>query len=1171
MYQPLYVRAIEVEERDALEQHLRSANREESCRASVILLSSEGKSAPEISKLLGSHPSNIKKWIRRFNTQGISGIAVKKRGPQGGPRPRFTPEQIDMIVSLAERSPYEMGYGFKEWTPQKLATVAVERGIVERISHVTVRQILKRHEAIKPAPGAGLGVADVRGEAVSAGPRTEFGLGEAALAQSQYDVAVAHFRAALDEKGISNEEEASIRVLLSKGLEELSKYEEAYTAISAYEDSRMLGLLGARTRARVKLRLGWVDCFLGKHPKAIASLNEAKRVFFELGDELGMSEVHYALGRTYIELNEFRIARDHLIAAINAQKTARDRELLALVYQRLGTVDFGEGAFSSSKEFYLQALELAEGSANTNLIGGILVNLGTMLFGGELSDKQEAIKYLQRGIGYLEKGGHKDFLVQGYNNLGDTLRYSGLWEDAVLNLNKAIETARQFSLSNHEAIARTTLAEILCARGRFDDAEQQLATSLSLIEGHGDKWLESNILRILASVYKATGRIDSALKTLRQTLQLSTSIGDLYGVTLAMVGLAEVHISQGGHDQAREYLELAQGRLKEEMYLPVSGLIQRLIGQLEAARGRLAEAKQHIAQSISIFTTTDIPYDLAKSYYEMGLLLRQARDLSGFETYLKKAKEKFERLGAEPDLEQIQKALSSIAQAEQTAQVLKVNPQNDVLLMQRLIEASASRELLLQELAAVVCENFPVDQVAICRVEDTGRAEPLVVQGISRLEAERFCARNEFTLTESISRAVEGYTIRIGEDARHPIIIYVKTDSPPDLGRLQPLLKQAELGLETCQLRAAARGSTTRNVEQRIQTIMPGFIVASPSMFDVIEKIIKIRTSDVTVLITGESGTGKELVARHIHGQSARARAIFLPFNCTATPKDIIDSQLFGHRRGAFTGATANYPGIIKAAEGGTLFLDEIGDLSLEVQPKLMRFLQEGEIQPLGETKPIRVDVRILAATNTDLEKAVEDGRFREDLFHRLNIIRIHVPPLRERREEIPVLASHFLEHFSSRSGKPGVTMTQSAVDALGAYDWPGNVRQLRNEIERVVAYAYEGARISPDDLSPEVIHPRRLYSSDRSGSFRERGLNGGANGALRYSRAGSEALRKFETGGRHVKLKEATAALERELIQDALARNRNNLSRTALDLGLSRRGLRLKLVQLGIQKSERV
>jgi DNA-binding NtrC family response regulator len=339
-------------------------------------------------------------------------------------------------------------------------------------------------------------------------------------------------------------------------------------------------------------------------------------------------------------------------------------------------------------------------------------------------------------------------------------------------------------------------------------------------------------------------------------------------------------------------------------------------------------------------------------------------------------------------------------------------------------------------------------------------------------------------------------------------------------------------------------------------------------MLNVIERIQKIRTSDVTVLITGESGTGKELIARALHAESARARAIFLPFNCTATPKEIIDSQLFGHRRGSFTGATANYPGIIKAADGGTLFLDEIGDLSLEVQPKLMRFLQESEIQPIGETRPIRVDVRVLAATNTDLERAVEEGRFREDLFHRLNIIRIHVPPLRDRREEVPILASHFLEHFSSRSGKQGLELAPQAVEALTKYDWPGNVRQLRNEIERVVAYASERARISTEDLSPEVANPRASLGNGRAtGMAARRGQM--VSNETENDVVSSNHRQEGVGASVRVKLKEATAALERVLIEEALSRNRNNLSRTAIDLGLSRRGLRLKLGQLGIQRYE--
>src|SRR2546427_5064514 len=187
-----------------------------------------------------------------------------------------------------------------------------------------------------------------------------------------------------------------------------------------------------------------------------------------------------------------------------------------------------------------------------------------------------------------------------------------------------------------------------------------------------------------------------------------------------------------------------------------------------------------------------------------------------------------------------------------------------------------------------------------------------------------------------------------------------------------------------------------------------------------------------------------------------------------------------------------------------------------------MRFLQEGEIQPLGETKPLRVDVRILAATNTELERAVEDGRFREDLFHRLNIIRIHVPPLRERREEIPVLAAHFLEHFSSRAGKQPLTMTQEAIDALTEHDWPGNVRQLRNEIERVVAYAMDGARISTEDLSPEVIHPRRQAGSDRSRWGVERTTS--ANDNRSYLGTNGGGFRSEPSEGVRLKLKEATA-----------------------------------------------
>src|SRR5438034_7284681 len=206
--------------------------------------------------------------------------------------------------------------------------------------------------------------------------------------------------------------------------------------------------------------------------------------------------------------------------------------------------------------------------------------------------------------------------------------------------------------------------------------------------------------------------------------------------------------------------------------------------------------------------------------------------------------------------------------------------------------------------------------------------------------------------------------------------------------------------MDVCALRA--RASANQGAEQQDGSVgtnlMPGFIHSSPAMTRLVEEVNKIRSSDVTVLVTGESGTGKELVARAIHALSSRREKVFVPFNCTAVPKELSEGYLFGYRRGAFTGAIKDSDGVIRAAVGGTLFLDEIGDLPIDVQPKLLRFLQEGEIQPLGEQRPMKVDVRIIAATNTDLEEMVTQSRFREDIYYRLIIIRLCVPTLHDVR-----------------------------------------------------------------------------------------------------------------------------------------------------------------------------
>ena len=350
----------------------------------------------------------------------------------------------------------------------------------------------------------------------------------------------------------------------------------------------------------------------------------------------------------------------------------------------------------------------------------------------------------------------------------------------------------------------------------------------------------------------------------------------------------------------------------------------------------------------------------------------------------------------------------------------------------------------------------------------------------------------------------------------------------------------AQQGFALCAARDRSAHAPDVETTPSLEPLLPGFLAVSAAMGKLVEHIRRLQANDLTVLITGESGTGKELVARAIHVGSHRAAVDFLPYNCTTTGRDLADSQLFGHRRGAFTGAVSDQVGLVRAASGGTLFLDEIGDLPLDVQPKLLRFLEQSEIMPIGDTRPQRVDVRVLAATNADLEQRVAEGKFREDLYYRLSVIRVHVPPLRERRDDIPHLTQYFLREASERLGKPDIRISSEALDVFAMYWWPGNVRQLRNEVQRAVALAGAGDTIEPMHLSQEIVATR-----------------------LPSGMAVATPGRRSVPSG--ITLGAAVEQVEREMIQNAIDRSGGNLSETARALGLTRRGLYLKLRRLGI------
>ncbi len=280
--------------------------------------------------------------------------------------------------------------------------------------------------------------------------------------------------------------------------------------------------------------------------------------------------------------------------------------------------------------------------------------------------------------------------------------------------------------------------------------------------------------------------------------------------------------------------------------------------------------------------------------------------------------------------------------------------------------------------------------------------------------------------------------------------------------------------------------------ELRRLTGLDNIIGQSPNMRAIFELIQTIAPQTSRVLITGESGTGKELVARAIHENSARSQAPFITINCGAFPETLLESELFGYMKGSFTGANENRQGLFQAAHGGTLFMDEIGNMSLTMQVKLYRVLQEGKVRPIGSTEESDVDVRIIAATNKNFEKEISEGRFREDLYYRLSVIPIQLPPLRERREDIPLLARHFLETFRKVMEKPVQSISPEAMTRLESYDWPGNVRELENTMERAIALETTGEvtmRVLPDRIAG-YSGTSTLGSGDGGATFPAEGVD---------------------------------------------------------------------------------
>ena len=847
---------------------------------------------------------------------------------------------------------------------------------------------------------------------------------------------------------------------------------------------------------------------------------------------------HFELARCYKQVGDRAIMADHFAEAASALHAVGDRRNLALVHSLSGSALAQQGRYDEALTALRQAERLA---AAVDADDVVAIACGNQANVAMIRHRYEqALALAERSVRLHEQYPPGHGLAVALATLGQICIRLGALARATTALNRALEVRRPLLYHETTGAIFDSLAQIHLMQGDYDAADTALRNAreaYGAYDEHTPRWYDWSLRLIESRLASRRGAFARAVELADAVASTATvpPADELHAHLIA----AEALLLAGQPEDAERRLHWITAHVDPRATPAAWGELLRLRGAVAAAMGRSTEAYHDLAQSANVFDLLGERYQAALSQLALGRLAARAGARSLAVRTLDQAAAVFHELEARRDAREVEAARRLLDQPG-TGEFVGAPADADDAVVRRLVDAAALPELLGREAAAALLEVAAADAVIIAVREpaDTPRVvaqagcDATTAAALARAAISGQAVGGTRLIVEALGAAPDG--------PRMGIVALSRPLGPLVERRLRMVGAVARQGFELCEARARpARLADPVAIERPLEPLLPGFLCASAAMSRLVDQIKRLQGNQLTVLITGESGTGKELVAQAIHAGSPRASGLFLPYNCTTTTRDLADSQLFGHRRGSFTGAVSDQPGLIRSAAGGTLFLDEIGDLPVDVQPKLLRFLEQGEIMPVGEARPLSVDVRVLAATNADLEQRVSEGRFREDLYYRLSVIRIHIPPLRERREEIPHLSSFFVREASERLAKPDVELGSSALDLFAQYLWPGNVRQLRNEIQRAVALSPPGGTITPDLLSPD------LATLGREGPIDE---------VLPSRRPGA------------IPLAAAVEQLERDLIRTALDHADGNISETARRLGVTRRGLYLKLRRLGLE-----
>jgi DNA-binding NtrC family response regulator/tetratricopeptide (TPR) repeat protein len=939
---------------------------------------------------------------------------------------------------------------------------------------------------------------------------------------------------------LTREDELSIRVMLAESYLLQGDLAQAGSVLGRSPDALRESLPQVLHSNLWRLH-GRVAFARGEQSRAIALHNRALKQAEMAHDSRAIGLAHFYLGQCYRQVGDMAIVREHIAEAAAALHAAGDRRHLAMVHSLSAVMLAQTGRYDEANAALRQAERMASLLHADDVLATVYGNQANVAL--IRHRYEQALTLAERAVSLHEGLGQGPGLAVALATLGQICVRVGNLDRADKVLHRALDVRSAMQFHETTGAVYDTLAQMSLMRGDYENAAEYLREAAEAYGAYGrntSRWYEWSLRVISARLATRRGRPEDAL-TIADEIVKSTNAPPAETIEAELIA-AEALLAADRVDEADRRLTQVEPRLDPRTTPGAWGEFLRLRGDLRARQTRTTEAYHDIAQSSSVFELVGERYQAAVSQLALARLAAKAGAKSTADRHYEYAAQVFHALGATRDLEEVRAAMAS-AQAPGTGEYVGSPADADDALVRRLVDAAVLPDLLARELAATLLEAVTADATVVF-VDLPGGDLRLIAHAGGDVDIARAVARRAMQeatqsgplLLEPIGREHDG--------ARYVALSASRPLGHPLLRRVRMMAAVARQGFDLCGVRDRSSGVVDPTSERPLEPLLPGFLCASAAMTRVVDQIQRLQGNDLTVLITGESGTGKELIARAIHVGSSRSAATFLPYNCTTTTRELADSQLFGHRRGSFTGAMSDQPGLIRTAAGGTLFLDEVGDLPLDVQPKLLRFLEQGEIMPVGETRPQSVDVRVLAATNADLEQRVAEGKFREDLYYRLSVIRIHVPPLRQRREEIPHLSTYFLREASDRLGKPDMKLGSEVLGLFAQYWWPGNVRQLRNELQRAVAMAPSGGTISPEHLSADLTAAPPTAM---------------AAGPARVSLRGGQTLASV------------VDEIERDLIREMMNRHRGNISETARALGLTRRGLYLKLRRLGLENGPEV